>query len=83
VGEVVISRFRPGRGGGIARAHASKSALPRTKPAAKLAKHSGVDLKKIEKDCDRNLWLDPAEATRLTVAPMTPSTMPEAIADAS
>lgn len=27
-----------------------------------LAGHSGTDIKKIEKDCDRNLWLDPAEA---------------------
>ncbi len=27
-----------------------------------VAKHSGTDMKKIEKDCDRNLWLDPAEA---------------------
>lgn len=27
-----------------------------------LAKHSGTDMKKIEKDCDRNLWLDPTEA---------------------
>jgi len=26
-----------------------------------LAKHSGQDKKKIEKDCDRNLWLDPTE----------------------
>ena len=27
-----------------------------------VSKHSGVDLQKIEKDCDRNLWLDPTEA---------------------
>lgn len=27
-----------------------------------IGKHSGQDLKKIEKDCDRNLWLDPTEA---------------------
>ncbi|MBN2563856.1 MAG: ATP-dependent Clp protease proteolytic subunit [Phycisphaerae bacterium] len=27
-----------------------------------LAKHTGADAKKIEKDCDRNLWLDPTEA---------------------
>lgn len=27
-----------------------------------IAKHSGAELKKIEKDCDRNLWLDPGEA---------------------
>jgi ATP-dependent Clp protease protease subunit len=27
-----------------------------------IAKHSGTDVKKIEKDCDRNLWLDPTEA---------------------
>jgi ATP-dependent Clp protease, protease subunit len=27
-----------------------------------VAKHSGAEMKKIEKDCDRNLWLDPAEA---------------------
>ncbi|MFO0973886.1 MAG: ATP-dependent Clp protease proteolytic subunit [Phycisphaerae bacterium] len=27
-----------------------------------LAKHSGQSMTKIEKDCDRNLWLDPAEA---------------------
>jgi len=27
-----------------------------------LAKHSSSDLEKIEKDCDRNLWLDPTEA---------------------
>jgi ATP-dependent Clp protease protease subunit len=27
-----------------------------------IAKHSGTDMKKIQKDCDRNLWLDPVEA---------------------
>lgn len=27
-----------------------------------LAKHTGVEKKKIEKDCDRNLWLDSTEA---------------------
>ena len=27
-----------------------------------IAKHSKTDPKKIEKDCDRNLWLDPTEA---------------------
>ncbi len=27
-----------------------------------LAGHSETDVKKIEKDCDRNLWLDPSEA---------------------
>lgn len=27
-----------------------------------IAKHSKTDMKKIEKDCDRNLWLDPTEA---------------------
>jgi len=27
-----------------------------------LAKHTGTDRKKIEKDCDRNLWLDPTES---------------------
>ena len=27
-----------------------------------VAKHSGAEMKKIEKDCDRNLWLDPTEA---------------------
>jgi ATP-dependent Clp protease protease subunit len=27
-----------------------------------IAKHSGTDMKKIQKDCDRNLWLDPTEA---------------------
>jgi len=27
-----------------------------------LAKHTGVDRDKIEKDCDRNLWLGPTEA---------------------
>jgi len=27
-----------------------------------IGKHSGQDAKKIEKDCDRNLWLDPSEA---------------------
>ncbi len=26
------------------------------------AKHTGTDQKKIQKDCDRNLWLDPTEA---------------------
>lgn len=27
-----------------------------------LAKHTGQKIEKIEKDCDRNLWLDPGEA---------------------
>lgn len=27
-----------------------------------IAKHSKTEMKKIEKDCDRNLWLDPNEA---------------------
>jgi ATP-dependent Clp protease protease subunit len=27
-----------------------------------LAKHSSTDFEKIQKDCDRNLWLDPTEA---------------------
>ena len=27
-----------------------------------LAKHTSAEIKKIEKDCDRNLWLDPTEA---------------------
>jgi ATP-dependent Clp protease protease subunit len=27
-----------------------------------IAKHSVTDIKKIQKDCDRNLWLDPTEA---------------------
>lgn len=27
-----------------------------------IAKHSTTNIKKIEKDCDRNLWLDPTEA---------------------
>lgn len=27
-----------------------------------IGKHSKTDMKKIEKDCDRNLWLDPTEA---------------------
>ncbi len=27
-----------------------------------IAKHTTTDIKKIEKDCDRNLWLDPSEA---------------------
>ena len=27
-----------------------------------IAKHSKTEIKKIEKDCDRNLWLDPTEA---------------------
>jgi len=27
-----------------------------------ISKHTGADVKKIEKDCDRNLWLDPVEA---------------------
>jgi ATP-dependent Clp protease protease subunit len=27
-----------------------------------LTKHSTTDIKKIQKDCDRNLWLDPTEA---------------------
>jgi ATP-dependent Clp protease, protease subunit len=27
-----------------------------------VSKHSGQEMQKIEKDCDRNLWLDPTEA---------------------
>ena len=33
-----------------------------------LAKHSGQDIAKIEKDCDRNRWLDPEEALEYGLA---------------
>ena len=42
-----------------------------------IAKHSGVDLKKIEKDCDRNLWLDPAEALQYGLVDKVLDRLPE------
>ena len=62
------SARRPRSGGGLlARARGTGDSPVKSRPApftpaAKVAKHSGTDLKKIEKDCDRNLSLDPAEA---------------------
>jgi len=43
-----------------------------------LAKASGKDMKKIEKDCDRNLWLDAKEALDYGLVDQILSTMPAA-----
>jgi ATP-dependent Clp protease protease subunit len=42
-----------------------------------IAKHSGTDFKKIEKDCDRNLWLDPAEALQYGLVDKVLDRLPE------
>ena len=42
-----------------------------------LAKHSGQPMSKIEKDCDRNLWLDPTEAMEYGIVDKVLERMPE------
>lgn len=44
-----------------------------------LAKHTGTDRKKIEKDCDRNLWLDPAESVEYGLVDKILERQPEGI----
>ncbi len=42
-----------------------------------LSKHSGQPMAKIEKDCDRNLWLDPTEAMEYGIVDKVLERMPE------
>jgi len=42
-----------------------------------LSKHSGQPMNKIEKDCDRNLWLDPTEAMEYGIVDKVLERMPE------
>ncbi len=42
-----------------------------------LAKHTGQKMDKIEKDCDRNLWLDPGEAMEYGLIDKILERMPE------
>lgn len=42
-----------------------------------LSKHSGQPLSKIEKDCDRNLWLDPTEAMEYGIVDKVLERMPD------
>jgi ATP-dependent Clp protease protease subunit len=44
-----------------------------------LAKHTGKEPEKIEKDCDRNLWLDPEEAINYGLADRILQKAPEII----
>ena len=46
-----------------------------------LASHTGQDLSKIEKDCDRNLWLNPEETVAYGLADSVLKKMPAAPAD--
>jgi ATP-dependent Clp protease protease subunit len=42
-----------------------------------LSKHSGQDVKKVEKDCDRNKWLDPNESVDYGLVDKVLERMPE------
>ena len=42
-----------------------------------LSKHSGQPMPKIEKDCDRNLWLDPTEAMEYGIVDKVLERMPD------
>jgi ATP-dependent Clp protease protease subunit len=44
-----------------------------------LAKHTGQKPEKIEKDCDRNLWLDPEEAIKYGLADRILQKAPEIV----
>jgi ATP-dependent Clp protease protease subunit len=46
-----------------------------------LAKHTGQKTKKVEKDCDRNLWLDAAEAIDYGLADRVLQKAPEIVRD--
>ena len=46
-----------------------------------VAKHSGAEMKKIEKDCDRNLWLNPEETVAYGLADSVLKKMPAATAE--
>ena len=43
-----------------------------------LSKHTGKDVKQIEADCDRNLWLDAEQAVEYGIADKILQRMPEA-----
>ncbi len=42
-----------------------------------LSRHTGQDMARIEKDCDRNLWLDPSEAMEYGLVDKILERMPE------
>ena len=44
-----------------------------------IAKHTGTDRKKIEKDCDRNLWLDPTESVEYGLVDKILERQPEGV----
>ena len=46
-----------------------------------LAKHTGQKPEKVEKDCDRNLWLDAAEAINYGLADRILQKAPEIVRD--
>ncbi|UCE50544.1 MAG: ATP-dependent Clp protease proteolytic subunit [Phycisphaerales bacterium] len=46
-----------------------------------LAKHTGQSTEKVEKDCDRNLWLDAAEAIEYGLADRVLQKAPEIVRD--
>jgi ATP-dependent Clp protease protease subunit len=46
-----------------------------------LAKHTGQNAEKIEKDCDRNLWLDAEEAVKYGLADRILQKAPEIVKD--
>ena len=46
-----------------------------------LAKHTGQTTEKVEKDCDRNLWLDAAEAIEYGLADRVLQKEPEIVSD--
>jgi ATP-dependent Clp protease protease subunit len=46
-----------------------------------LAQHTGQSTEKVEKDCDRNLWLDPAEAIEYGLADRILQKAPEIVRD--
>jgi len=48
-----------------------------------LAKHTGQSAEKIEKDCDRNLWLDADEAIKYGLADRIIQKAPEAVKSAN
>jgi len=46
-----------------------------------VAKHTGQNAEKIEKDCDRNLWLDAEEAVKYGLADRILQKAPEIVKD--
>jgi ATP-dependent Clp protease protease subunit len=48
-----------------------------------IAKHSGTNMQKIQKDCDRNLWLDPTEALEYGLVDKVLERQPDLVRKAS